>query len=163
MRDTMTATANDGRGEKQPRPPALRASQGKEGGRDEGNRKISAFLIDNRRLEMAVSHWKHTMRVRSNRHSYGTPSETIFGDGCRENRPPSEGFCFRSGRLFYPEQGEGQAGGLASCVMAGGITTKGRGGRAVVYSRRLRDNSARQEGDPPSSRLRRAGKFEVMK
>ncbi len=41
-----------------------------------------AFLIDIWRLETAVSHWKHTMRVQSNRHGCGTFSAPIFG---REN------------------------------------------------------------------------------
>jgi hypothetical protein len=43
---------------------------------------FGAFLIDIWRLEMAVSHSKHTMGALSNRHGYGTLAGPIFG---REN------------------------------------------------------------------------------
>jgi hypothetical protein len=51
---------------------------------------FGAFLIDIWRLEMAASHWKHTMGAQSNRHVCGRPFATIFcgrnGARMRENR-----------------------------------------------------------------------------
>jgi hypothetical protein len=40
-----------------------------------------AFLIDIWRLETHVTRWKHTMRVRSNRHSKETPPIAVFAAG----------------------------------------------------------------------------------
>jgi len=37
-----------------------------------------AFLMDIWRLETAVTRWKHTMRVRSNRHVVDTPPSAVF-------------------------------------------------------------------------------------
>jgi hypothetical protein len=42
---------------------------------------FGAFLIDIWRLEMAASHWKHTMGAQSNRHVCGRPFAPIFGRG----------------------------------------------------------------------------------
>jgi hypothetical protein len=59
------------------------------GGRYEGSdcSQISAFLIDIWRLEMAASHSKQTMGVRSNRHCCDTPRAAIFGDGNASEMP----------------------------------------------------------------------------
>ncbi len=40
-----------------------------------------AFLIDICRLETAVTRWKHTMRVRSNRHGLDIPPSAVFASG----------------------------------------------------------------------------------
>jgi hypothetical protein len=127
-------------------------------------RQITAFLIDIWRLEMAVNNSKQTMGAQSNRHCYDTPCAPIFGGGNGE-------VC------RYESRPDGKSRSLVGQNAASvGMTTKGRSGRAVIYSRRLRDGQNRPpemrggrykgKGDPPSPRLRRASgsgeTFEVM-
>jgi hypothetical protein len=53
---------------------------------------FGAFLIDIWRLEMAASHWKHTMGAQSNRHVCGRRFAPIFG---RENGARMRGISAR--------------------------------------------------------------------
>jgi hypothetical protein len=46
-----------------------------------------AFLIDIRRLEIAVIPWKQTMRARSNRHNHGTRRNRVFVRANIESAP----------------------------------------------------------------------------